>query len=882
MNNEIKLILSGLEPLIVRTDSNFVNVGERTNVTGSKVFLRCIQEQRWDDALAIAREQIENGAQIIDINMDEAMIDGVQAMTHFLNLIATEPDISRVPIMIDSSDWKVIEAGLQCVQGKCVVNSISLKDGEAAFLQKAKQIKKYGAAVIVMAFDENGQADSLERRIEICSRAYLLLTKEANYDAKDIIFDPNIFPIGTGMEEHRKNALDFIQATHWIKNNLPGALVSGGVSNVSFSFRGNNTVREAIHSVFLYHAIKNGMDMGIVNPAQLVIYDNIEKNLLELVEDLVLDRRADATERLLKLAEEIKPTAQKEIEVIDRSSIPLEERLADALIKGIPTHIAEDIKEAIQKYPSPLAIIEGPLMAGMNIVGEYFGSGKMFLPQVVKSARVMKQAVAILEPLLLEQKNNGESTSKKKILLATVKGDVHDIGKNIVGVVLACNGYDVIDMGVMVPNEQIIARAKAEKVDVIGLSGLITPSLEIMTEMAKLLTQEGLNIPLLIGGATTSLVHTAVKIDPHYDGPIKYVRDAGTAAQDLSHLLSEQKEHFVLETKSEYQRVRENYAKSLIKNPLLSFEESRKYALQVAPVIYKPNTLGQQTIDVNISSILPFIDWTPFFQTWQLAGPYPQILEDSVVGIEAKKLFNDAQELISQIASNNKIKIKATWSLFPVFRNGDDIVLSQKEDIKFHTLRQQQDKKGRNPNLALADFISSNQPDQPDYMGCFAVNAGIGVEEWLMEIKSEQNDYLEILIKAVADRFAEATTEYLHEQIRKNHWGYAKDEHLTNAELIKEKYQGIRPAPGYPACPDHLEKKTIWQILQPDKEIGLQLTDSLAMYPTAAVSGYFFAHPESQYFGITQLGKDQVQDYAQRKGIAFEEAERWLGHLMVS
>ncbi len=881
MSSEVKLILSGLEPLIVRHDSNFVNVGERTNVTGSKVFLRCIQEQRWEDALAIAREQIENGAQIIDINMDEAMIDGVQAMTHFLNLIATEPDISRVPIMIDSSDWKVIEAGLQCVQGKCVVNSISLKDGEEAFLQKAKQIKKYGAAVIVMAFDEVGQADSLDRRIEICSRAYRLLTEAAGYDAHDIIFDPNIFPIGTGMEEHRKNALDFIQSTHWIKNNLPGALVSGGVSNVSFSFRGNNTVREAIHSVFLYHAVKNGMDMGIVNPAQLVIYDNIDKNLLEHVEDLVLDRRADATERLLKLAEEIKPSKEKEITIVDRSVIPLEDRLADALIKGIPTHIPADIEEAIAQYDSPLAIIEGPLMAGMNIVGEYFGSGKMFLPQVVKSARVMKQAVAILEPLLLEQKNNGTATAKKKVLLATVKGDVHDIGKNIVGVVLACNGYDVIDMGVMVPNEQIIARAKAEQVDVIGLSGLITPSLEIMTEMAKLMTQEGLDIPLLIGGATTSLVHTAVKIDPHYQGPIKYVRDAGTAAQDLSHLLSEQKNHFVLETKNEYQRVRENYAKSLVKNPLIKIEEARANGLKTDNNIYTPQIPGQHTIDVPVSTIIPFIDWTPFFQTWQLAGPFPQILEDEVVGIESKKLYADALQLIDEIVQKNKIKIKATWSIFPVYRKGDDIILNDKTGMQFHTLRQQQDKKGRNPNLALADFISSDHPENPDFMGCFAVNAGIGVEEWLKEISADQNDYLEILIKAVADRFAEATTEYLHQEVRVKYWGYSPNEQLSNEELIKEKYQGIRPAPGYPACPDHLEKKTIWQILQPDKEIGLELTESLAMYPTAAVSGYFFSHPESQYFGITQLGRDQVEDYAKRKGIDFEEAQRWLGHLMI-
>jgi 5-methyltetrahydrofolate--homocysteine methyltransferase len=881
MKKKAKLILSGLEPLIITTESNFVNVGERTNVTGSKIFLRCIQEQRWEDAIAIAREQVENGAQIIDVNMDEAMLDGVENMRKFLNLMAAEPDIAKIPVMVDSSKWEIIETGLQCLQGKGVVNSISLKEGETDFIQKAKLIQQYGAALIVMAFDEQGQADSLERRIEICQRAYRILTDEVGFPSHDIIFDPNIFPIGTGMEEHRNNALHFFQATKWIKENLPGALVSGGVSNVSFSFRGNNTVREAIHSVFLYHAIQHGMDMGIVNPSQLVIYDNIEPQLLAYVEDLVLNRRADATERLLALAEEIKPTQQKTSEVIDRGTIPLEDRLIDALIKGIGTHIPTDIQEAISVYAHPLEIIEGPLMKGMNIIGDYFGSGKMFLPQVVKSARVMKQAVAILEPLLLQNTTTGERTAKKKILLATVKGDVHDIGKNIVGVVLACNGYEVVDMGVMVPNEKIIEKAKEINADIIGLSGLITPSLEIMSDMAKLLQEQGMTTPLLIGGATTSRVHTAVKIDPYYDHGVLYVRDAGTAAQAVSQLFQTDQTSVIAEIKSEYEKVRANYHQHQQQNPLLSLSEARSKKRIYPPQIALPNELGTQEITFDLGVLSHYIDWTPFFQTWQLAGPYPAILQDEIVGEQATQLFQDAQKMLQTIIAHQQLQAKGIWSLFPVYKNEDDIILKDNPGIRFHTLRQQIEKRNDPHQYALADFITSENPDQPDYMGVFAVTAGLGLEELILPYQQEEDDYREIMAKALADRLAEAAAEYLHQQVRIKHWGYAKDEDLSTADLIKEQYQGIRPAPGYPACPDHLEKNTIWQLLQPDQTIGIELTESLAMTPTASVCGYYFSHPEAHYFGITKINEDQLNNFAQRKNITITEAQRWLGHLLV-
>ena len=875
MNNENKLILSGLEPLIIRQDSNFVNVGERTNVTGSKKFLRCIQEQRWDDAIAIAREQVEGGAQIIDINMDEAMIDGKKTMVHFLNLIASEPDIAKIPIMIDSSNWEVILAGLGCIQGKGVVNSISLKDGEDAFIEKASLIQKMGAAVIIMAFDEIGQADSFERRIEICSRAYQLLTQKINFDPHDIIFDPNIFPIGTGMEEHRNNAVDFFKATQWIKHNLPHALVSGGVSNVSFSFRGNNVVREAIHSVFLYHAIQHGMDMGIVNPSQLVIYDDIEPQLKEWVEDLVLNRNNEATERLLDYAKNNQSDNITEEAVVDRKSIPLETRLIEALVQGKTAHINDDIQEAIATYDSPLTIIEGPLMKGMNIVGEYFGSGKMFLPQVVKSARVMKQAVAILEPLLLASAKNDGERQRKKILLATVKGDVHDIGKNIVGVVLACNGYEIIDLGVMVPNEKIIEAAIEHQVDIIGLSGLITPSLEIMTEMAQLLSSKKLNIPLLIGGATTSKVHTAVKIDPHADFPVLHVRDAGTAAQEVSYLLQKDANVFVSKTKSEYERVRENYLKHQDKNPLDSFSKAQQNAYFESTDIVPPLEKNQLTIAYSISEVLPYIDWTPFFQTWGLAGKFPDILSDEVVGVQAKELFEDAQQLLYTLENDPKISIRATFQILPVVKQNNISVEVKNSPHQFHFLRQQNPKKNNEPHWSLIDFLG-----QEDYLGIFAVNAGIGVDQWLQEIASENNDYKEILIKAIADRLAEAATEKLHEDVRKKYWGYAPEELFKAEELLAEKFQGIRPAPGYPACPDHTEKQTIWNILQPDKTIGLQLTESMAMYPTAAVSGYFFAHPKSQYFGIQRIGQDQLTAYAEAKKIDITTAQRWLGHIV--
>lgn len=874
MNTAFKLILSGLEPLIIRDDSNFVNVGERTNVTGSKKFLRCIQEQNWEEAIAIAREQVEGGAQIIDVNMDEAMLDGKSAMTHFLHLMASEPDIAKIPVMIDSSNWEVIQAGLSCIQGKGVVNSISLKDGETSFLEKAQYIQKMGAAVIIMAFDENGQADCYERRIEICARAYQLLTQKINFDPHDIIFDPNIFPIGTGMEEHRNNAVDFFKATKWIKQNLPFALVSGGVSNVSFSFRGNNSVREAIHSVFLYHAIQHGMDMGIVNPTQLIVYENIHSQLKELVEDLVLNRNDEATERLLQYAEENKSESKTETIQIDRTTLPLEERLIEALVNGKTQYINADIAEAIGTYESPLAIIEGPLMRGMNTVGEYFGSGKMFLPQVVKSARVMKQAVAILEPLLLASAQKGQAQQRKKILLATVKGDVHDIGKNIVGVVLACNGYEVIDLGVMVPNEKILEEALRHNVDIIGLSGLITPSLEIMTEMAQLMKSQKISIPLLIGGATTSKVHTAVKIDPHSNFPVLHVRDAGTAAQEVSYLVNKDAASFVTKTKLDYERVRENYIKHQGKNPLTPFAETQQKAFASRYTPIAPKTTAQTEIEYSVESLIPYIDWTPFFQTWGLAGKFPEILDDEIVGIQAKELWDDARSILQELIVNPKIKIKATFKLLPVQKKNDISIQVKESNHQFHFLRQQNGKKNNEPYFSLIDFLQ-----EEDYIGVFAVNAGIGVEEWLKDIQSENNDYKEILIKAIADRLAEAATEKLHQEVRTRYWGYA-EENWSNEELIEEKYQGIRPAPGYPACPDHTEKKTIWNILQPDKTIGLTLTESMAMYPTAAVSGYFFAHPEARYFGIPRMGMDQLEIYAKEKNITLENAQRWLGHII--
>lgn len=883
-----KLKLSGLEPLIATSDSNFINVGERCNVTGSKKFLDLIKEEKFDEALFIAKEQVEGGAQILDVNMDEGLIDGVKAMTRFLNLIASEPDIARIPVMIDSSKWEIIEAGLKCVQGKCVVNSISLKEGEADFLAKAKKIKRYGAAVIVMAFDEHGQADSYERRIEICERAYRILTTQAGFNPHDIIFDPNIFPVGTGMEEHRNNAVHFFHATQWIKNHLPGALVSGGVSNVSFSFRGNNRVREAIHSVFLYHGIRHGLDMGIVNPSQLEVYDEIPKDLLELVEDVVLNRRADATERLLDFAEKNKASAKKENKQdLTWRNDTVENRLAHALVKGIIDFIDEDTEEARVKYGRPLYVIEGPLMAGMSIVGDLFGSGKMFLPQVVKSARVMKKAVAYLQPYLEAEKQQSVSQGAGKVLLATVKGDVHDIGKNIVGVVLACNNYEIIDLGVMVAADKILDTAIAENVDAIGLSGLITPSLDEMIHVAKEMKRRGMNIPLLIGGATTSRVHTAVKIEPHYDHPVVHVLDASRAVTVVSNLLSqEQSEQYIATTRAEYEQVRINYAAHQHAKSMLSIADARQHALKAtfdSDTIAHPQQLGVMVHDqIALEELVPFIDWTPFFQSWELAGRFPAILKDEVVGEQASQLYHDAQSMLKRLVDEKLLHAKAVTGIFPANAVGDDIILQTEHgEETFITLRQQIQKAAGQPNLALSDFIAPIESGLQDYVGCFAVCAGFGQDELVKKFEADHDDYSAILVKALADRFAEALAEYMHHKIRTQIWGYASDENLQSDDLIAEKYRGIRPAPGYPACPDHLEKKTIWRLLDVEKNIGLHLTDSLAMFPAAAVSGYYFAHPQAKYFGLGKIAEDQLTDYARRRGISRDEAERWLSPVLI-
>lgn len=885
----IKLRLSGLEPLIATNDSNFINVGERCNVTGSKKFLELIKGEKFDEALAVAREQVEGGAQVLDVNMDEGLIDGVAAMTRFMHLIASEPDIAKIPVMIDSSKWEIIEAGLKCVQGKCVVNSISLKEGEEDFIAKAKKIRRYGAAVIVMAFDEAGQADSYVRRIEICKRAYDILVKKVGFKSNDIIFDPNIFPVGTGMEEHRDNAVHFFQATKWIKENLPGALVSGGVSNVSFSFRGNNRVREAIHAVFLYHGIKHGMDMGIVNPSQLEVYDEIPKDLLELVEDVVLNRKADATEKLLEYADKNKESSKKENKQdLSWRNDTVENRLSHSLIKGIIDFIDEDTEEARQKYGRPLNVIEGPLMAGMSIVGDLFGSGKMFLPQVVKSARVMKKAVAYLEPYLNEEKAAGQGKTNGRVLMATVKGDVHDIGKNIVGVVLACNNYDIIDLGVMVPADKIIDTAIKEGVDAIGLSGLITPSLDEMIHVAKEMQRRKLNIPLLIGGATTSRVHTAVKIEPHYDHPVVHVLDASRAVTVVSNLLSDDySADFIKNTKAEYIKVRENYAAQASTKNFVSIQEARanKFKLEFDSTnIVAPTKKGVHVFhNIPLSELVPFIDWTPFFQTWELAGRYPQILKDEIVGEQAQHLFDDAQKMLNEIVSAKKLEARAVVGIFEAQADGDDIALKNEkgETFTFRTLRQQTRKTAGQPNLALSDFIAPKESGIEDYIGCFALSTGFGLDEWVKDFEANHDDYSAIIAKALADRLAEALAEYMHKKVRTEIWGYAKSESLNNDELIDEKYQGIRPAPGYPACPDHLEKKTIWQLLQVKENIGVELTDSLAMYPTAAVSGYYFAHPQSKYFGLGKITEEQVADFATRKGISNEEASKWLAPNML-
>lgn len=880
---DFTLRLSGLEPLVIYEGSNFINVGERTNVTGSKKFLRLIKEGNFDEALDVAREQVQGGAQIIDVNMDEGMIDGVEAMTRFLNLVMSEPDIARVPVMIDSSKWEIIEAGLKCVQGKCVVNSISLKGGEAEFIKQAKTIKRFGAAVIVMLFDEVGQADNYERRVEIAERAYKILTEQVHFPAGDIIFDPNIFPVATGMEEHRKNALDFFNATKWIKENLPGAKISGGVSNVSFSFRGNDKVREAMHSAFLYHAIKNGMDMGIVNPSQLEVYDEIEKDLLQYVEDVLLDRRADATERLLEYAETVKGKGKEKVVDDAWRKGSVEERLSHALVKGIVEFIDEDTEEARQKYGRPLNVIEGPLMAGMNIVGDLFGQGKMFLPQVVKSARVMKKAVAYLTPYLEEEKRrtgNTSSSGQGKILLATVKGDVHDIGKNIVGVVLACNNFEIIDMGVMVPADKILERAKAENADIIGLSGLITPSLDEMVYVAKEMERMGMDIPLLIGGATTSRVHTAVKIDPNYSGPIVHVLDASKSVPVAQSLISkEQRPFFQRDIKADYERFREDYKNRKREKNFVSLEKARanKVKLNTANIT-KPTFEGVKVFDdYPLAELRKYIDWTPFFMTWELAGRYPAILQDEVVGKEATRLFEDANRMLDEVISGGLLKAKGVIGFWPANSVGDDVLLrTNKGEATFHFLRQQSEKAEGQLYHCLADYVVPQSEGVTDYMGGFAVTAGIGVDEIAAKYEQEHDDYHSIMIKALADRLAEAFAERMHELVRTTYWGYDAGESLSNEELIKETYRGIRPAPGYPACPDHTEKGLLFELLDAEASVGISLTEHYAMYPGASVSGFYFGHSESKYFGVGKINKDQVEEYATRKGVDIAYVEKWL------
>ena len=875
------LRLSGLEAVALRPDSNFMNVGERTNVTGSKKFLRLIKEDRYEEALAVARDQVDGGAQAIDINMDEGMLDAPSAMTKFLQLLASEPDIARVPLMIDSSKFEALEAGLKCAQGKSIVNSISLKSGEKEFIREASIVKKYGAAVIVMLFDEQGQADTTERRIAIARRAYDLLVNTVHFHPQDIIFDPNIFPVATGMEEHRQNAISYFEATRWIKANLPLAKISGGVSNVSFSFRGNDTVREAIHSAFLYHGIRAGMDMGIVNPSQLQVYDEIPAELLTLVEDVLLDRRADATERLVAYADSVKGiTKEKESRDEEWRRGSVQQRLSHALVKGIADYVEADVEEARQQYSKALEVIEGPLMDGMGVVGDLFGAGKMFLPQVVKSARVMKKAVAYLTPYIEAEKVKGKA--RGKIVLATVKGDVHDIGKNIVGVVLGCNNYEIVDLGVMVPSEKILESARREKADIIGLSGLITPSLDEMVHVAKELTREGFELPLLIGGATTSKVHTAVKIEPHYSHPVIYVNDASRSVPVVSNLLSADPSRFIAEARAENVRLREYHAadRSAARYHSLDAARKNRFALN-GTVVPPPSSTGVHVFnDVPLGELVAFIDWTPFFVAWEMKGSYPKILKDPVRGEEARKLFADAQAMLDKIVSEKWLQANGVVGIFPATVDGDDIEVfdpvSKSKLATFYSLRQQTMKAEGQRNAALADFL----PESGGYIGAFAVSTGFGVDERVKEFEKDHDDYSAILLKALADRLAEAFAEWLHRKVRNETWGYAAGENLSNEELIKEKYQGIRPAPGYPAQPDHTEKLTLWKLLDVEKKTGITLTESLAMFPTAAVSGLYFAHPDAYYFSIGKIQKDQVEDYAKRKGMSVADVERWLGRVL--
>jgi 5-methyltetrahydrofolate--homocysteine methyltransferase len=883
------LHLSGLEAVNLRPESNFMNVGERTNVTGSRKFAKLILDNQYEEALAIARDQVEGGAQVIDINMDEGMLDSEGAMIRFLNLVAAEPDISRLPIMIDSSKFYVIEAGLKRTQGKSIVNSISMKEGEKEFIRQANLIRKYGAAVIVMAFDEKGQADSLDRRIEICSRAYKILTEQVKFPPQDIIFDPNIFPVATGMDEHRRNAIDFFESTKWIKANLPYAKVSGGVSNVSFSFRGNDAVREAIHAAFLYHAIKAGMDMGIVNPGQLQVYDEVKPELLEHVEDVLLDRRDDATERLITYAEQVKGGGKKMERDEEWRKGTVEERLTHALVKGQIEYIDVDVEEARQKFTRALHLIEGPLMDGMNVVGDLFASGKMFLPQVVKSARVMKKAVAYLMPYLEAEKVE-EASKAGRIVMATVKGDVHDIGKNIVGVVLACNNYEIIDLGVMVSCDKILEAARRENADIIGLSGLITPSLDEMVHVAKEMKREGFTIPLLIGGATTSKVHTAVKIAPHYDYPVVHVNDASRSVPVASALISPtQRVEFTQKLNEEHERIRKQNANAQSANKFIAIQAARKNKLAAKwenGVITTPSFIGNKVFkNFPLADLVPFIDWTPFFHSWEMKGSYPKILKDPERGVEAAKLFNDAQEMLSKIVKENWLQANAVVGLYPANAVGDDIEVykdaTQKEVVAhFHTLRQQTQKPSGQPNLALSDFLAPKDMGAVDYIGGFALTTGIGIDEHVKKFEADHDDYSAIMLKALADRLAEAFAECMHKIVRKELWGYAHDESLATEELIKEEYRGIRPAPGYPAQPDHTEKTALFKLLDVEKSTGIILTDSMAMFPTAAVSGLYFAHPESTYFGLGKIAKDQVVDYAIRKKMSVEEAERWLGPVL--
>nr|WP_241738127.1 methionine synthase [Hymenobacter polaris] len=882
--------LAGLEPFNITPGSLFVNIGERCNVTGSRAFARLIRAGDYDAALAVARAQVEGGAQVLDVNMDEGMLDSEAAMTTFLHLIASEPDIARLPLMIDSSKWTVIEAGLKCVQGKSIVNSISLKEGEEKFRHYARLVRQYGAAVVVMAFDENGQADNYERRIEICQRSYDILTKEVGFPAEDIIFDPNILTVGTGIEEHRRYALDFIAAVKWIKENLPGARTSGGVSNISFAFRGNDVVREAMHAAFLYHAIRAGLDMGIVNAGQLAVYDDVPKELLDMVEDVLLDRRPDATERLVDFAESLKgqKTAgpQSAVDALAWRALPVQERLQHALVRGLTDFIDQDTEEVRQLLGRPLDVIEGPLMAGMNVVGDLFGAGKMFLPQVVKSARVMKKAVAYLQPFLEAEKQGTARQTAGKILLATVKGDVHDIGKNIVGVVLACNNFEIVDLGVMVPLERILDEAQLQGADIIGLSGLITPSLDEMVYVAREMEKRKLQVPLLIGGATTSRLHTAVKIAPAYSGSAVYVNDASRSVGVAASLLGSGKVAYQQTIKDEYQVLREDHAGRQRDKNYLAIEAARANGYhadwETAPIT-KPSFLGTQVLDnYPLDELARYIDWTPFFHTWELKGRYPRILEDENLGEAARKLFEDAQKMLAEVIENKSLTARAVLGFWPANTKDYDTIEVYADDSRqtvrdeFFTLRQQGEKAPGVPNVAFSDYLAPRDSGRADYLGGFAVTAGLGIEKLIEHYEADHDDYSSIMIKALADRLAEAFAERLHERVRQEFWGYAPDEHLSGEELIKETYRGIRPAPGYPGCPDHTEKITLFKLLDAERQTGIILTENLAMYPTAAVSGLYYAHPAASYFGLGKIGRDQVVDMAARKGMSLEELERWL------